>query len=59
MRNRSPLSDRTDLKTAMRHAPLQMQAEDRTARRRLDDALNEALIDSFPASDPISSLQLA
>ncbi|MET0221389.1 MAG: hypothetical protein ABW213_12095 [Tardiphaga sp.] len=27
------------------------------AQRAIDDMLNEALMDSFPASDPVSSLQ--
>jgi hypothetical protein len=35
------------------------ETRDQIARRRLDEMLNEALMDSFPASDPISSLQLA
>jgi hypothetical protein len=35
------------------------ETTEQITRRRLDEMLNEALIDSFPASDPISSLQLA
>lgn len=35
------------------------ETTEQIARRRLDEKLNEALMDSFPASDPISSLQLA
>lgn len=61
MRNQKPSRDRSDLKNVSRRPSLvvQLQAEDPTERRRLDDALTEALIDSFPASDPISSLQFA
>jgi hypothetical protein len=32
---------------------------DREEKRRLDDALNEGLEDTFPASDPVSATQPA
>jgi hypothetical protein len=47
----------------MRAAPVQsrqaLRIESRPGLRDLDDRLTEALMESFPASDPISSLRLA
>ncbi|WP_441240343.1 hypothetical protein [Tardiphaga sp. 768_D3_N2_1] len=61
MRNQATSTERTDF-NAFVEAVDAMQAFETTeqiARRRVDEMLNEALMDSFPASDPISSLQLA
>jgi hypothetical protein len=59
MRNQAPITDRSDFEAATRHVPLplQLQADAEAAQRAIDDMLNEALMDSFPASDPISSLR--
>jgi hypothetical protein len=38
---------------------MRFEREERRALRELDDALTEALKESFPASDPISSLRPA
>ncbi len=39
--------------------PADRSDAERRALRELDDALTEALMESFPASDPVSSLRLA
>ncbi|MGM4893735.1 hypothetical protein [Tardiphaga sp. 709] len=61
MRNLVTTTERIKLNAFVEHpgALAAFETTEQTARRRLDEMLNEALMDSFPASDPISSLQLA
>jgi hypothetical protein len=61
MRNLATSTERTEFNAFVEHAGAltAFETPEQIARRRLDEMLNEALMDSFPASDPISSLQLA
>ncbi|WP_213287992.1 hypothetical protein [Bradyrhizobium sp. sGM-13] len=38
-------------------APVETGPADREAKRRLDDALDEGLEETFPASDPVNVIQ--
>jgi hypothetical protein len=40
-------------------APVDADSADREQKRRLDDALDEGLEETFPASDPVSVTQPA
>jgi hypothetical protein len=40
-------------------APVDVDSADREQKRRLDDALDEGLEETFPASDPVSVTQPA
>ena len=61
MRNLATSAERTEFNAFVGHAGAvtAFETTEQIARLRLDDMLNDALMDSFPASDPISSLQLA
>lgn len=61
MRNLTMSSERTGFKAFVEAADAvtAFETTEQIARRRVDEMLNEALMDSFPASDPLSSLQLA
>ena len=61
MRNLATSTERTEFNVFVETAGAvtAFETTEQIARRRLDEMLNEALMDSFPASDPISSLQLA
>ena len=61
MRNLTTSTERTGFKAFVEavDAMPAFETTEQIARRRVDEMLNEALMDSFPASDPISSLQLA
>ncbi|KAA0075310.1 hypothetical protein CIW50_14715 [Tardiphaga sp. P9-11] len=61
VRNLTMTTPRINFKAFVEHAGAltAFETTEQIARRRLDETLNEALMDSFPASDPISSLQLA
>ncbi len=61
MRNPATTTERMNFNTIVERpgVPAAFETTERIARRRLDEMLNEALMDSFPASDPISTLQLA
>jgi hypothetical protein len=61
MRNQATSTERTKFNAFVETAGAvtALETTEQIARRRLDEMLNEALMDSFPASDPVSSLQLA
>ena len=40
-------------------APVEINSADREEKRRLDDALEEGLEETFPASDPVNVTQPA
>jgi hypothetical protein len=59
MRNQATSTERTKFNAFVETAGAMTALETTEQIRRLDEMLNEALMDSFPASDPVSSLQLA
>jgi hypothetical protein len=61
MRNLATSTERTEFNAFVEAASAvtAFETTEKIARHRLDEMLNEALMDSFPASDPVSSLQLA
>jgi hypothetical protein len=62
MRNPITSTERTDFNAFVEAAGAvtALETTEQIGRRcLLDEMLNEALMNSFPASDPISSLQLA